>query len=88
MNKSGLAVADIVAIKSDDVVTARSPPIEEFVQDEPIIHHDNNLFETVARLSEAVGLLAQVVPMTESVRIEIAEITPQLSGIKQGGRIL
>jgi hypothetical protein len=85
---SGISVADIVVIKSDDVVTARSPPVENIVQDEPIIHHDNNLFDTVARLSEAVGLLAQAMPMTESARVAIAEITPQLSEIKQGGKIL
>jgi hypothetical protein len=70
VNKSGLPVADIVAKNTEpDIIGGIPPPLEKIKHEEPTVLHENvDLLEEILHLKEAVGILVETVPLTETER--------------------
>ena len=69
MNKSGLPVADIVAKSTEIDVVGGIPPPQAIKHEEPTVLHENvDLLEEILHLKEAVGILVETVPLSETER--------------------
>ena len=67
MNKSGLPVGDIVAKSTEIDVIGGIPPPKEIKHEEPTVLHENvDLLEEILHLKEAVGILVETVPLSET----------------------
>jgi len=68
MNKSGLAVADIVAKSTEpDIIGGIPPPLEKIKHEEPTVLHENvDLLAEVLQLKSTVDVLIEAVPLSEN----------------------
>jgi hypothetical protein len=67
MNKSGLAVADIVAKNTEPDIIGGIPPPQAIKHEEPTVLHENvDLLEEILQLKSTVEVLAETVPLSEN----------------------